>query len=164
VGRLTFQALQGQGYSVHIGGDVEVLLSPPVGPATNAAPGRRVLTLSDRPELRIDPTSILTTGAIANVSRADVYSVAAAAGWGPLYFQGEYFWYTVHREAPGNVAPAPALSSLSFNGGYAEASWTITGESRAYIPQPAPMAIIPKIQSTSAAPAGVHGNSPPASA
>jgi phosphate-selective porin OprO/OprP len=122
------------GYSLHIGGDVEWLYSPPVGPATLAAPGKRTLTLSDRPELRIDPTSILTTGAIANVSHAEVYSVEAAAGWGPLFFQGEYFWYVINREVPGNVAPAPASSSLNFNGGYAEASWTITGESRPYIP------------------------------
>jgi phosphate-selective porin OprO/OprP len=132
--RLTFQPLSGQGYSVHIGGDVEWLLSPPVGPATLGAPGKRTLTLSDRPELRIDPTAILTTGAIANVSHAEVYSVEAAAGWGPLFFQGEYFWYVINREVPGNVAPAPASSSLNFNGGYAEASWTITGESRPYIP------------------------------
>jgi phosphate-selective porin OprO/OprP len=122
------------GYSLHIGGDVEWLYSPPVGPATLAAPGKRTLTLSDRPELRIDPTAILTTGSIANVSHAEVYSVEAAAGWGPLFFQGEYFWYVINREVPSNVAPATASSSLNFNGGYAEASWTITGESRPYIP------------------------------
>ena len=132
--RLTFQALQGQNYSLHLGADVEVLLSPPVGPATTAVAGKRTLTLSDCPELRIDPAVLLNTGAIANVSNAEVYSVEAAAGWGPLFFQGEYFWYRINREVPGNVAPAPPSSALSFRGGYAEASWTITGENRAYIP------------------------------
>jgi phosphate-selective porin OprO/OprP len=132
--RLAFQVLQGQNYSLHLGGDVEVLLSPPVGPATTAVAGKRTLTLSDRPELRIDPAVLLNTGAIASVSHAEVYSVEAAAGWGPLFFQGEYFWFRVDREVPGNVAPAPPSSALSFNGGYAEASWTIAGESRAYIP------------------------------
>jgi phosphate-selective porin OprO/OprP len=106
-GRVTLQALQGEGYSLHIGGDAEVLLSPPVGPATATMPGTRTLTLSDRPELRIDPTVILTTGSIANVSRAQVYSAEAAAGWGPLYFQGEYFWHNVDREF--------GLPSLRFN-------------------------------------------------
>jgi phosphate-selective porin OprO/OprP len=124
--RLTFQALQGEGYSVHVGGDAEFLFSPPVGPATPTTPGTRTLTLSDRPELRIDPTAILTTGSIANVARAQVYSGEAAAGWGPLFFQGEYFWYNVDRDF--------GLPSLRFRGGYAEASWTLTGESRAYIP------------------------------
>jgi phosphate-selective porin OprO and OprP len=132
--RLTFQPFSGQGYSVHIGGDVEWLFDPLVGPASLGAPGKRTLTLSDRPELRIDPTVLLNSGAIANVSHAEVYSVEAAAGWGPLFFQGEYFWYVINREVPGNVAPTPPSSSLNFNGGYAEASWTITGESRPYIP------------------------------
>jgi phosphate-selective porin OprO/OprP len=126
VARLTLQALQGPGFSFHVGGDAEFLFRPPVGPATSTAPGTRTLTLSDRPELRIDPTVMLTTGAMANVSRAQVYSAEAAAGWGPLFFQGEYFWYNVDREF--------GLPSLRFNGGYAQASWTLTGESRAYIP------------------------------
>ena len=124
--RLTFQALQGPGYSVHIGGDAEFLLSPPVGPASPSALATRTLTLSDRPELRIDPTTILSTGPIANVSHAQVYSAEAAAGLGPLFFLGVYFWFKVEREF--------GLPSLNFNGGYAEASWTITGESRKYIP------------------------------
>jgi phosphate-selective porin OprO and OprP len=62
---------------------------------------------------------------------AQVYSVEAAATWGPLFFQGEYFWYNVDRYAlatPGTVTGP----SLKFSGGYAEASWTITGETRAY--------------------------------
>jgi phosphate-selective porin OprO/OprP len=109
--RVAGQIISGPDYSVHLGADAEWLIQPP----RNLVSAAQTVTLSDRPELRIDPTSILTTGAIANVSRAEVYSVEAAAGWGPLYFQGEYFWYKVHREAPGNVAPAPALSSLSFN-------------------------------------------------
>jgi phosphate-selective porin OprO/OprP len=125
-GRLTFQALQGPGYSVHIGGDAEFLLRPPVGPASPTVIASRTLTLSDRPEVRIDPTTILSTGPIANVSHAQVYSAEAAAGLGPLFFQGEYFWFKVEREF--------GLPSLNFNGGYVEASWTITGESRKYIP------------------------------
>jgi phosphate-selective porin OprO and OprP len=138
--RLTFQPLTGQNYSVHIGGDVEVLFDPPVGPAGTNLAGKRTLTLSDRPELRIDPTVLLNTGAIAGVSRAEVYSVEAAAAWGPLFFQGEYFWYQINREnaSTPNSSSAPnipgGLSTLSFNGGYVEASWTITGESRPYIP------------------------------
>ena len=127
--------------------------------------GKRTLTLSDRPELRIDPAVLLNTGAIANVSHAEVYSVEAAAGWGPLFFQGEYFWFRINREVPGNVAPAPPSSALSFNGGYAEASWTITGESRATSPPPEPIARSNrKIRSMPAAPDGVRGNSPAATA
>ncbi|HWF48496.1 MAG TPA: porin [Bryobacteraceae bacterium] len=43
-----------------------------------------------------------------------------------LFFQGEYFWYNVDR---GNL---PGLSSVKFNGGYAQASWVLTGEVHSY--------------------------------
>jgi phosphate-selective porin OprO and OprP len=132
--RVAFQALQGQNYSLHLGADFEELISPPVGPASTAVAGKRTLTLSDRPELRVDPTVLLNTGAIANVSNAEVYSLEAAAGWGSLFFQGEYFWYRINREVPSNATPSPPSSALGFNGGYAEASWTITGEHRTYNP------------------------------
>ena len=121
-GRLTYQLLQDKNYSLHIGGNAEFLFKTPV----NATTGARTLTMSDRPELRIDPTAILTTGSMANVAHAQVYSGEAAATWGPLYFQGEYFWFNVDRYA--------GLPSLSFGGGYAQASWVLTGESRPYLP------------------------------
>src|SRR5262249_60865506 len=73
------------------------------------------LTLGERPELRIDPTNILTTGPIANVTGAQVCSVEAAANYGPLLVQGEYYFYNVDR--------ALGLSSLRFNGGDGEAGW-----------------------------------------
>ena len=44
----------------------------------NRVTGAKTLTLSDRPELRIDPTAIITTRAISNVSGAQVYSVEAS--------------------------------------------------------------------------------------
>jgi phosphate-selective porin OprO/OprP len=116
-GRVAYQLVQDPKYSLHVGGGAEFLFKP-VG--TNA------LTLSDRPELRIDPTAILSTGTIANVTRAQVYSAELAGGAGPVYFQGEYFWYNVERSL--------GLPSLQFQGWYAEGSWTLTGESRKYNP------------------------------
>jgi phosphate-selective porin OprO/OprP len=121
IARATYQLLQGDNYSLHIGGNAEILLRPPL----NRATGAQTLTISDRPELRIDPTAVLTTGAIQSVSRAQVYGAEAAAGYGPFFIQGEYFWYKVDRQF--------GLPSLNFEGGYVEASWTLTGESRKYI-------------------------------
>ncbi|HEV2674706.1 MAG TPA: porin [Aliidongia sp.] len=116
-GRAAFQALQGADYSLHIGGDVESLLNPP------HAGGFRSITFSDRPELRVDPTSILTSGAINNVSGATAYEAELAGGYRSLFLQGEYFHYQVDRDTqPG----------LDFDGAYAEASWTVTGEHRKY--------------------------------
>jgi phosphate-selective porin OprO/OprP len=76
--------------------------------------------------LRIDPTTLVSTAAIAGASGAQVYSAEAAGTYGPLFFQGEYFWYNVDRNA---FAPLP---SLKFQGGYAEAAYVLTGESRRY--------------------------------
>jgi phosphate-selective porin OprO/OprP len=90
------------------------------------ANGSRSLAISDRPEVRIDPTEIVgaaniqngSSSSIANVSYAQVYSVEAAGNWGPVYFQGEYFWFNVDRRPfaqPGTTFTGP---TLHFNGGY----------------------------------------------
>jgi phosphate-selective porin OprO and OprP len=122
-GRATYQILQTPDYSLHLGADVGGLLKPPtVG-------GIQTITLSDRPELRIDPTSILTTGALGTathpVTDAGVYGLEGAAGWRNYFLQGEYYHIDVDRRA---------LASDGFDGGYVEASWTITGEQRKYLP------------------------------
>jgi phosphate-selective porin OprO and OprP len=135
--------------SIHIGGDVEELFKP----AFDWVTGAQSLSLADRPELRIDPTQIVgtniqggfgytgvgATNAIQNVSRAIVYSVEAAGNLGPVFVQGEYFWFDVERRlfpvqptsATGGVASVTG-PTLHFNGGYVEASWTMTGETRTY--------------------------------
>jgi phosphate-selective porin OprO/OprP len=116
-GRMSYQLLQDPNYSLHIGGDAEFLFN---------AVGTNTLTLSDRPELRIDPTAILSTGSMTNIAHAQVYSGEAAAGYGSLFAQAEYFSYNVERLI--------GLPSVHFTGWYAEGSWTITGESRKYNP------------------------------
>ena len=95
IARAAGQIVSGKDYSLHLGGDAEWLIQPP----HNLVTGAQTLTLSDRPELRIDPTTLISTGAIANVSGAQVYSVEAAATYGPLFFQGEYYWFNVDRNA-----------------------------------------------------------------
>ena len=97
--------------------------------------GAQTLTLSDRPELRIDPTTLISTGALAGVSGAQVYSVEAAGTYGPLFAQGEYFWYNVDR----NNLPAP-LPSTKFEGGYVQASYVLTGETASTMRVPRLMA------------------------
>jgi phosphate-selective porin OprO and OprP len=122
--RVAAQVISGRDYSLHLGADAEFLIQPPHNLVTNI----QSLTLSDRPELRIDPTTIISTAAMAGVSGAQVYSAEVAGAYGPAFFQGEYFWYNVDR---GNL---PGLPGVQFNGGYAEASLVLTGETRAYDP------------------------------
>jgi phosphate-selective porin OprO/OprP len=88
------------------------------------------VTFTDRPELRVDPTAFLNTGQIA-AKNVGAYGVEAAAGHDSLFFQGEYYRIFVDQSGLSATTPKP---ELTFDGGYAEASWTVTGESRRYIP------------------------------
>jgi phosphate-selective porin OprO and OprP len=122
-GRATYQVLQGPDYSFHVGVDAEGLIKPAKGGGFGA------LTISDTPELRVDPTALISTGTIGSaanpVTGANVVGFETAGGIGSLYGQGEYFHYDVARQG---------LSDLKFNGGYGEVSYTLTGESRKYVP------------------------------
>jgi phosphate-selective porin OprO/OprP len=120
--RAAGQIVSGKDYSLHVGGDAQLLFQPP----HNLVTGTQTLTLSDRPELRLDPTTLISTGALAGVSRAQVYSVEAAGTYGPLIVQGEYFWYNVDRSA------FVATPSVKFTGGYVQAGWVLTGETHTY--------------------------------
>jgi phosphate-selective porin OprO/OprP len=122
VARAAGQIVSGKDYSLHVGGDAQWLIQPP----HNLIANTQTLTLSDRPEVRIDPTVLVSTLAMPGVSGAQVYSAEAAATYGPLFFQGEYFWFNVDRNA---FAPLP---SLKFQGGYAQAAYVLTGETRPY--------------------------------
>jgi phosphate-selective porin OprO/OprP len=132
VARAAGQIVSGADYSLHVGADVEFLLEPQHDTIT----GAQTLSLSDRPELRIDPTPLISTGAIANVSGAQVYSVEGAATYGPLFLQGEYFWFNIERDAATGLPPAHA-PNLQFEGGYAQASYVLTGETHKYDPSQA---------------------------
>jgi phosphate-selective porin OprO/OprP len=125
IARVAGQVVSGNDYSFHLGGEGQWLIRAPHDEIT----GAQTLTLSDRPELRIDPTTLITTGALAGVSGAQVYSGEAAGTYGPLFVQGEYFWYNVDRG--NNVIPLP---SVKFDGGYAEVAYALTGETRKYNP------------------------------
>jgi phosphate-selective porin OprO/OprP len=119
--------------TVHVGGGAEALFKS----IYDRVAGTHPLTFSDRPEIRIDPSfTILSTGGLTDVRHAQVYNVEGAASVGPVFFQGEYFWFNVDRFFN---------PSARFEGGYAQASWVITGESRTYNnPQAAFNGVVPK--------------------
>jgi phosphate-selective porin OprO/OprP len=113
--------------SLLLGADAAFLFD--TGQSPGALPGTHNLTtLNDRIEVRIDPgtNALLNTGTIANVSGARVLSAEAAGQVGSFYAQGEFFDYTVSR--------FNGMSDLRFNGGYAQASYVLTGEHRTYNP------------------------------
>lgn len=121
--RLTYNPIQTDLTSLHIGvSSAQIFEAPNSGPNT---PGS--FTLADRPEVRIDPTNILNTGALGTVGNpvtsAQVYGVEAAAALGSFFVQGEYLHDVVKRR----------LDEVNVGGGYAQASYTIGGR-RTYVP------------------------------
>lgn len=121
-GRATYQVLQSPDYSWHVGGGVQGLFK--------AAGSPQALSLSDFPELRVDsnglkPLATPKLGSLANpITGATTYNFETAGGWQNLFAQAEYYRYEVDRRS---------LPTNNFDGAYAEASWTITGESRKYL-------------------------------
>ncbi len=123
--RAAYQILDDKDYSLHVGLDGADLLTP-----RNNSTNAHTLTLSDRPELRIDPTSFLSTGAI-NSNGGQVLGFEAAGAYGNFFAQGEYFRYWVDQFAPtGSTQPTP---TLGFDGGYVQASYSFGGR-RKYNP------------------------------
>ena len=124
--RAAFQVLNSDNLSLHIGANAEELIKPPL---SGAGGFRTLASLSDRPELRIDPTTIIGTGAFGSVTNpvtgAHVLGAEFAGGFGPLFGQAEYFHYSVGRAG---------LHDANFDGGYVQASYTLTGEHRKYNP------------------------------
>ena len=121
--RATVQVLQDPNYSLHLGvGIDEIIKAPNAGPLTP-----NTFTLSDRPELRVDPTALLSTGALGTlahpVSGGYILDVEAAAGYQSLFFQGEYLHFDVERTG---------LKAAEFDGEYGEVSYVLTGESHKY--------------------------------
>jgi phosphate-selective porin OprO/OprP len=142
--RITYQALSEPDYTLHLGVAMDEIIKAPanggnapsttqtIGPdgktiVTITAPNVASIALSDRPELRIDPSNLLNTGQIGTlghpVSGGYIANFELAGNYGPLYWQGEYFHYSIDRDG---------LSTADFDGGYGEASYVLTGESRKY--------------------------------
>jgi phosphate-selective porin OprO/OprP len=114
-------------FNIHLGGNVTDVLRPQVATSWNGTANTTAasITLSDRPELRVDNVSFLSTGGIA-AKNAQAYGLEGAASWGPLLVEGEDFWYDINRVSNSGK------SSPNFGGWYVEGSWVITGEPHKY--------------------------------
>lgn len=78
----------------------------------------------ERPESHITGVRLVNTGPIGGVDSYANLAAEAAAVYGPISFQGEYFWSHVNR--------MNFLQDLDFHGFYVFGSWFLTGESRKY--------------------------------
>jgi phosphate-selective porin OprO/OprP len=121
LGRATYQLYQNNATnaSLHIGANFADTFDPRAGINTEG------LSLSDRPELRIDPTSIIGTGTVP-AHNAEVIGGEAAASYGNAFIQGEYYHYIIDTKTSllGSAVNGP---SVDFNGGYVQGSYTFGG-------------------------------------
>ena len=122
VGRFGVLAATSANYNVHLGLSGTYVLSPP-DQGSSAAPPRRAIRLRDRPEIRIDGTRLIDTGAI-DAAHAEAFGVEFGANYRNFYLQAENFWFGVDRRN--------SLTAVDFDGYYLQGSWVLTGESRRY--------------------------------
>lgn len=121
LGRFAFVPLKGADWLVHVGANASKVVTPP-----QTAAGAYPVTVSDRPELRVDGTQLITTGAIDSTG-ARHFGFEAAAQKKNLLVQGEYFDIAIDRRNP-----AAGASDPKFKAWYVEGSWVLTGEARRY--------------------------------
>ena len=94
------------------------------GPDAAAGTAISPIQLRERPELRVDGTRLIDTGAI-DASHAYTAGVEFAAQHRNFLLQGEYERIGIERRASD-------LANPRFDGFYVEGSWMITGERRRY--------------------------------
>lgn len=122
LGRVAFVPFKGPDWLVHVGANASKVVTP----AQTAVGGAYNVAVSDRPELRVDGTQLITTGAIDSTG-ARHYGFEAAAQKKNLLIQGEYFDIAIDRRNPASGATDP-----KFKAWYVEGSWVLTGEARRY--------------------------------
>jgi phosphate-selective porin OprO/OprP len=123
VGRLAGRPYYDEDWNVHAGFSGQYVIHPNINATGIAGSSRTTLTLQDRPELRVDMNRLISTGALSTAN-ANVYGGEVGINWRNFLVQGEYYHIGLTQsKLPG--VPAP---DLSFNGGYVEAGWNITGE------------------------------------
>jgi phosphate-selective porin OprO/OprP len=131
-GRLAGTPYHDNGFLVHLGlnGSYVVQPSNTAGPANNGIVpvSAQSITFSSTPEIRVDSTRLINTGAIP-ADRADSLGGEFAVQHSNLLLQAEYQRLGVTR--------SDGFSSPHFDGYYVSGSWLITGESRKYNTQSA---------------------------
>lgn len=127
--RIAGTPFRGKGWLIHTGLNYSGIVNP--GDAGSAAATRYPVQLRDRPELRVDGSRLIDTGALNADSAA---AVGAELGWqsGPVFAQGEAFQYNIKR-----LNPAAGVSDPKFSGWYLEGGVSLTGETRTYNPKTA---------------------------
>jgi phosphate-selective porin OprO/OprP len=106
-----------------------------------AGGGSQSLRFRDRPQVRVDGTRLIDTGAIP-AKTGDLYSFDAGFNWQNFFIGGEWSQFSADRMCgtltvvnnPVCVNSSAVIDHPTFSGFYVEGSWILTGEPRAYTP------------------------------
>lgn len=96
------------------------------GPDTAVGAVRYGVTLQERPELRVDGTRLISTGAL-DAKHASTLGLELAGQWKGLVIQSEVERYDIERRNP-----APGVTDPDFSGWYVEGSYILSGERRRF--------------------------------
>ncbi|MFO1247669.1 MAG: porin [Alphaproteobacteria bacterium] len=107
----------------------------------SAGGGSQTLRFRDRPEVRVDGTRLIDTGAIA-AKTGDLIAFDVEGNWQNFYPGGEWARFSADRQCgtilvASNAACAASTNVIDhpyFTGWAIEGSWIITGESKVYTP------------------------------
>lgn len=127
IGRVAFAPFSGTTWLAHLGANYQYVIQP--NDAGSAASPRYAAQLRDRPELRLDGTRLIDTGAI-DANHTSVLGLEGAFQYGPAMIEGEWFRYKIDRRVTTAAVPADP----KFKGWYVQGSWMLTGEPRVYNP------------------------------
>jgi phosphate-selective porin OprO/OprP len=114
--------------NLQIGGSAAEILS-----ASGTTPGAaRTIQLRERPEIRVDGTRWVDTGAIP-ISGGLAYGLEAAAQFQNFWIGGEWYKMDLDRDLCPSGCNNLATKDPSFSGWYVEGTWIITGEAKRYV-------------------------------
>jgi phosphate-selective porin OprO/OprP len=129
IGRFALAPFSSTDWQLHLGVNGQYVTQPnDAGAAVNP---RYPVQLRDRPELRIDGTRLVDTGAI-DARHVTVLGAEAGLTAQNFMLEGEYFDYRIDRRNATNPVIAP--SNPNFSGWYVTGVWVLTGENRPYNP------------------------------
>jgi len=125
IGRFAIAPFSSTDWQAHFGVNAQYVMQP-----NNLTVGTTYgVQLRDRPELRVDGTRLVDTGAIDS-RHATVLGAEAGITVQNLLLESEYFQYSLDRRNTGVAQP----SDPDFSGFYVQGVWVLTGEPRAYNP------------------------------
>ena len=107
-----------------------------------AGGGSQTLRFRDRPQIRVDGTRLIDTGAIA-AKTGDMIAFDAEGNWQNFYLEGEWAQFKMDRQCGATllVANQPTCTSSTavidhptFTGWTVGGTWILTGETKVYTP------------------------------